>query len=275
LWCPLAIGRRGIGRPSVAEVNAPKQADRCAVVDDLHAGVRDEVTLPYIPGEAPSQRLARAGRHAKLLAVEEEQFWTLMESAVTAAEHASCDGDGDGDGGDDEDEDGLGGAIAQELATRLAAMDTAAVLGFDAQFRRASDELNRWDVWAAAYLINGGCGDDSFIDFRTGIITLGRDWHSRVVDNPDALADHPAIREVAAGRSADFLFPEAVNYVAVDAFEEITGDDHAYYDAVEESEDQSGPGESEMGENFDFDDPEQMRRRLPRLVGMFLDQERS
>ncbi|MEU1251459.1 DUF4240 domain-containing protein [Micromonospora arida] len=41
-----------------------------------------------------------------------------------------------------------------------------------------------WDVWAAAYLIGGGCSDDSFIDFRAGVIALGREWYERVLASP-------------------------------------------------------------------------------------------
>ena len=36
--------------------------------------------------------------------------------------------------------------------------------------------LYRWDMWAAAYLIGGGCSDDGFIDFRAGLIAQGLDW---------------------------------------------------------------------------------------------------
>jgi hypothetical protein len=190
--------------------------------------------------------------------VDQDEFWTLMESAVTAAE-------GNRDG---EEEDDFGEAIAQELVSRLARLDTASVLSFDDYLGRATSVLHRWDVWAAAYLINGGCGDDSFIDFKAGVVTLGREWHQRVVANPDSLADHPAVQEVATGRDTDFLFPEPVNYAAGEAFEQITGDHDAYNDAASQEGYESES--SDMGENFDFDDPEQMRRRLPRLAEMFL-----
>src|SRR5262245_34632186 len=107
-----------------------------------------------------------------------------MESAVERA--------GGANPGRDEDEPG--DAIAEELVTRLAALGTDSAISFDAHLHRAHDVLNRWDVWAAAYLINGGCSDDSFIDFKLGIVTLGREWHQRVVADPDSLADHHPVR---------------------------------------------------------------------------------
>jgi integrase len=41
---------------------------------------------------------------------------------------------------------------------------------FDAMMRRAY----HWPLWAAAYLIHGGCGDDTFSDFRSAQISRGR-----------------------------------------------------------------------------------------------------
>lgn len=35
--------------------------------------------------------------------------------------------------------------------------------------------LYRRDLWAAAYIIGGGCSDDSFIDFRAGLIAQGHE----------------------------------------------------------------------------------------------------
>lgn len=45
-------------------------------------------------------------------------------------------------------------------------------------FQRALDdrlaESYTWDLWAAAYIINGGCSDDGFDYFRGWLIALGR-----------------------------------------------------------------------------------------------------
>ncbi|WP_412769018.1 DUF4240 domain-containing protein [Micromonospora zamorensis] len=66
-------------------------------------------------------------------------------------------------------------------------------------------------MWAAAYLIGGGCSDDSFIDFRAGVIALGREWYERVLVSPDGLADQPAVRQAAAEEDDGALFAESVN----------------------------------------------------------------
>ncbi|MFH8443276.1 DUF4240 domain-containing protein [Streptomyces sp. NPDC018026] len=51
------------------------------------------------------------------------------------------------------------------------------------------DGVYRWDVWAAAYLIGGGCPDDRFSDFTAGLVALGRDWYEQTATCPDALAE--------------------------------------------------------------------------------------
>jgi hypothetical protein len=49
--------------------------------------------------------------------------------------------------------------------------------------------LDRRDLWAAAYALLGGCGDDSFMDFRTWLLLHGRDAIEKVVRDPDGLVE--------------------------------------------------------------------------------------
>jgi len=123
--------------------------------------------------------------------------------------------------------------------------------------------LYRYDLWAAAYLIGGGCSDDGFIDFRAGLIAQGRDWYQKAAASPDSLAGHPAVAGARHPRCGSPLFYEEVNYAASYAFERVSGDEHAFWDALE------ARGQRDrlavMGEDFDFDDDQEMRRRLPRL----------
>ena len=41
---------------------------------------------------------------------------------------------------------------------------------FDAKM----DQAYSWPLWGAAYVINGGCSDDTFTDFRAALISRGR-----------------------------------------------------------------------------------------------------
>lgn len=44
-------------------------------------------------------------------------------------------------------------------------------------------------LWDAIYLINGGCGDDSFMDFRDYLISRGRTIYDRTLNDPETLLD--------------------------------------------------------------------------------------
>jgi hypothetical protein len=72
---------------------------------------------------------------------------------------------------------------------QLDALDDGALVGtvdeFDAAMNRAYD----YNLWGAAYLIHGGCSDDTFWDFRTGLIALGKEIFEKALANPDSLAD--------------------------------------------------------------------------------------
>jgi hypothetical protein len=119
----------------------------------------------------------------------------------------------------------------------------------------------------------GGCSDDSFLDFRAGIIAQGREWYDKVLASPDSLADHPAAQAPPFSPEVRTLFYEAVSYATPRAFERITGTRTAFYQALKRartSRQDGGQGTPDMGEDFDFDDAREMRRRLPRLAAICL-----
>ncbi|MEW1686514.1 DUF4240 domain-containing protein [Streptomyces sp. NPDC091265] len=119
----------------------------------------------------------------------------------------------------------------------------------------------RAPLWAAAYTINGGCSDDGFDDFRGWLIAQGRTVFERAVADPDSLAELPSVKEAAnEGMEAEC---EQLLGVAWDAYREVTGEDlpedsfTVEYPALDPEWD------------FDFDDEEQMARRLPRLDALY------
>jgi hypothetical protein len=46
-----------------------------------------------------------------------------------------------------------------------------------------------YELWDAAALICGGCSDDSFMDFRHTLISMGREIYEKAMSNPDSLAE--------------------------------------------------------------------------------------
>ncbi|MER6473872.1 DUF4240 domain-containing protein [Streptomyces collinus] len=73
------------------------------------------------------------------------------------------------------------------VVDHLSALPAEEILAFEHRFSRLRDAVYRWDIWAAAYLIGGGCSDDRFSDFTAGLVALGRDWYERAAACPDAL----------------------------------------------------------------------------------------
>lgn len=184
------------------------------------------------------------------------EFWNLIEAARADAAAAS------GERADD---------FASVLADRLAATSKETIFEYRQQFEHLHAALYRWDVWAAGYLIGGGCSDDAFVDFRAGLIAQGREWYERAAAHPDSLADHPEVIAAVLGGRDEALFDEPVNYAAAEAYARINGDgnDCAFYDDFDAF---LGPRpdreRADMGEAFDFEDGAEMRARLPRLVSL-------
>ena len=79
-------------------------------------------------------------------------------------------------------------AACESFREELDQLDDAAlvraVTEFDDAMRRAYD----YNLWGAAYLIHGGCGDDAFWDFRAGVIALGKRVFEAALRDPDSLA---------------------------------------------------------------------------------------
>ncbi|MGA5275731.1 DUF4240 domain-containing protein [Streptomyces cellulosae] len=118
-------------------------------------------------------------------------------------------------------------------------------------------------LWAAAYLINGGCSDDGFDYFRGWLIAQGREVFERAVADPDTLADLPGVRAAAA--AGHDLECEGVLGIVWNAHTRATGrhlPDGAFTIRYPELD---------AAWNAAFDDQAEMTRRLPRLAALYLE----
>jgi Protein of unknown function (DUF4240) len=176
-------------------------------------------------------------------AVDAGRFWEIIETARASA--------------------GRDRPFHEALTDHLATLTEQDILEYYERFEKMRQALYRHDLWAAAYLIGGGCSDDGFIDFRAGLIAQGHDWYHKAAASPDSLADHPAVAGARHSLCDNPLFYEEVNYAASAAFQRLSGDEHVFWDELAAR----GPRDcfAALGEDFDFDDDEEMRRRLPRL----------
>ncbi|WP_308221751.1 DUF4240 domain-containing protein [Georgenia sp. EYE_87] len=132
------------------------------------------------------------------------------------------------------------------------------VLGFHTQFVAANHRLYTWDLWGAAFVIFGGCGDDTFTDLRSWLVSRGSRVCRQVLAEPDLLA-RLGPRDVEEATDAELL-----SYVAADVYERRTGRDAQQDvggDLVIED-----PDGAPRGEPFDESNVAALAARYPRLA---------
>ncbi|KJK48820.1 hypothetical protein UK23_15920 [Lentzea aerocolonigenes] len=116
-------------------------------------------------------------------------------------------------------------------------------------------------LWAAAYLINGGCSDDGFDYFRGWLLAQGRGVFESALADPDSLAALPAV--VRAAESGQEFECELTLNIAWDA--------HLAATDMKLPEDAFTIRYPELDPDwdFDFDDSAELSARLPRLSALF------
>ena len=99
------------------------------------------------------------------------------------------------------------------LADQLDGLSTEEIISFQEHMDMLMEKAYTWELWGAAYIAEGGCSDDGFIDFRYGLIAKGRKIFDQSVANPDSLAMI----------DADVISNEAFGYVPAEVYEAKTG----------------------------------------------------
>ena len=151
--------------------------------------------------------------------------------------------------------------VAKRAVAELVTGDPAEIAAWGRHLDKVLAASGRENLWAAAYLINGGCSDDGFDHFRGWLIANGREVLARAVREPDSLADLPAVR--AAATNGAVFEAEPVLGIADEAYRQVTGSGLPPSDVP--------VAKPDAAQLWDFDDEEEMARRLPRLSALFLE----
>jgi len=86
--------------------------------------------------------------------------------------------------------------IQQELIEKnLNDLSPDEIIEFDNIYRELANEAYNWKLWAAAYIVNGGCSDDCFMDFRGWLIGQGEEIYTKALADPDSLAELDNLEE--------------------------------------------------------------------------------
>lgn len=181
--------------------------------------------------------------------MDEARFWQLIDEVRTTASSERTQ--------------------VRELKRRLTELPLADVVAFDATFTAVQQRLNTWDLWGAAYVINGGCSDDGFIDFRSWVIAQGSDTYRRALTHPDSLIEvlPTGGRTRRFGRRTLSLGAEPYSYAAEEVYEQRTGNE--IYDEHPEPDPDAVHSWEPQGEPFE-EDADALRQRYPRLAAVFL-----
>jgi hypothetical protein len=181
------------------------------------------------------------------VAVDQDEFWRLVEAA---GEAARWDAEG----------------VADDLVCRLRELPVAELVAFDAVQRRLLAASYRWDLWGAALVVNGGCTPAGFEAFRGWLIAQGRGVFEAALGDPDGLAGHPPVRDRRGPARA--VASEEMLGVAERAYEHATAGTAVPPLATLRAPDDPAYPASPLGEPFDLDDPDELRRRFPRLSAL-------
>ncbi|MCA9049079.1 MAG: DUF4240 domain-containing protein [Planctomycetaceae bacterium] len=163
-----------------------------------------------------------------------DEFWSLIDSTR----------------GDVDDPWGHAEAVESELEQK----SPEDIMDFERHLSALMEKSYNWDLWGAAYLINGGCSDDGFDYFRGWLVLQGKKVFEQALKDPDSLADY-------SGTEMEVECEEILS-AAFNAYQTSAGKDF--------------PGVPincpDLGEDWDFDDDDEMSSRYPKLFARFCEE---
>jgi len=139
-----------------------------------------------------------------------------------------------------------------KLKQLLTGLEASEVIAFDKIFDQTLYASYTWDLWGAAYIINGGCSDDSFEYFRRGLIASGRQNFADALQDPQTLGDWV---------EPDELEFEDIKYAVYDVYNQKTGTTDIPNHGLK-------PPSSPAGDPWE-EDSDELEKRFPRLWAKF------
>lgn len=139
----------------------------------------------------------------------------------------------------------------QQLKKALMKLAPQQIVAFNNRLRQLQGQANDWQLWGAIYLINNGCGDDCFGDFRGWVVAQGRDFYYKTINDPDTLGE--------LDKELLLIDWEGFSYVPMDAMEALTGS--SILTGFEEQQEIKGAA-------WDSDDT--LRERYPRIAARYI-----
>lgn len=149
-------------------------------------------------------------------------------------------------------------AQIEALRLELHKLPAAEIEAFERAFQEQQRRAYSWDLWGAAYVMNGGASDDGFEYFQRWLISKGRRVFEAALADPDSLAT--LITTPEPENLYDF---ELFAYVAQDVWKAKTGldTDRFPYTGMP-------PASQPSGKPFE-EDGDHLAKRYPKLWARF------
>jgi len=101
---------------------------------------------------------------------------------------------------------------SEQLKSRLSQLSKDELIAFESTYRTKLNAAYNWNLWAGAYIINGGCSDDGFDYFCDWLISRGQSVYETALQNPESL--------VGEATPWDTEFEE-FRYIMIDVMQDV------------------------------------------------------
>jgi len=160
----------------------------------------------------------------------------------------------------DASRENAGGDLDEQVANlraQVEQLDSHEIIQFGKLFAEYWGRAYTWDLWAAAYILGGGCSDDGFLDFRGWLISRGERVYKEALRDPETLAQ---VVNADAGDECQF---EGFQHVAREAWQNKTRNLLGDFPVTEITRPDEPAGERWSEEGNDLE------RRFPKLWRKF------
>ena len=166
----------------------------------------------------------------------ENQFWSIIEKGKNSKNNSI--------------------EINDIVGAELRTLSASELVQYQKIFHIFFENAYTWDLWNACIIIQSGCGDDSFMDFRASLISLGKEIYKNTMKDPDFFAS------LDEEKISNRIYNEDFIGLAAYIYEKKTSKDiYDEFDIIANDE--------PLGEKLNFEDEnieEKLRIKYPKLM---------
>jgi hypothetical protein len=127
--------------------------------------------------------------------IDESLFWQLIEDSRSNSEDKY--------------------EFIERLSSKLEEFKPKEIINFEKIFSKMNEKLNISEIWALAYIIRKGCGDDEFDYFKAWVISKGKEVYKSIIEMQ--------IEKIVDNIDEDPQFEELL-YLSENVYESRTGE---------------------------------------------------